>query len=97
MPPANQPNDNKKDEDTNKDTTAEGGDKYTGDDTVVGDSDRLGGEESLAPPPTPFVQYGGRGEVAGDGFRRSGPFREKYQCPSKRFSNLVAIPYTRVG
>lgn len=80
-----------------KDTTAEGGDVYTGDGTVVGDSDRLGGEESLAPPPAPFVQYGGLTGQTGDGMRRPGPFREKYQCPSARFANLVAIPFMRVG
>lgn len=88
---------NKNDENRPKDTAAEAGESYTGDGTVVGDSNRLGGEESLAPPPAPFVQYGGPTEQTGDGMRRPGPFREKYQCPSARFSNLVAIPFMRVG
>lgn len=87
--------DNKKDQKDEKAT--EGGTAYTGDGMVVGDNDRLGGEESLAPPPAPFVQYGGPTEVAGDGYRRIGTFREKYQCPSTRFRNLVSIPYQRVG
>ena len=88
-------NDNKKDQEDEKAT--EGGTAYTGDGMVVGDSDRLGGEESLAPPPAPFVQYGGPTEAAGDGYRRIGSFREKYQCVSSRFRNLVSIPYQRVG
>ena len=78
-------------------TTREGAVQYTGDGTVVGANDRLGGEESLAPPPAPFVQYGGPTEQSGDGLRRPGPFRAKYGLRSATFSNLTAIPYTRVG
>ena len=89
--------DNKKDEAVAKDTTATTSVEYTGDGTVVGDSNRLGGEESLAPPPAPFVQYGGPTEQTGDGMRRPGPFRAKYQLPYARFANLVAIPYARFG
>lgn len=88
-------NNNKKDQEDEKAT--EGGTAYAGDGMVVADNDRLGGEESLAPPPTPFVQYGGSTEVSGDGYRRVGSFREKYQCPSSRFRNLVSIPYQRIG
>lgn len=88
---------NKNDEAGPKETTGEAGETYVGDDTVVGDANRLGGEESLAAPPEPFVQYGGASPQTGDGMRRPGPFREKYQCPSMRFANLVAIPFRRVG
>lgn len=88
---------NKNDATGAKESTAEAGEVYTGDGTVVGDADRLGGEESLAAPPAPFVQYGGASPQTGDGMRRPGPFREKYQCPSMRFANLVAIPFRRVG
>lgn len=88
---------NKKDEEKPKDTTAEDGVQYVGDGTVVGDNDRMGGEESLAPPPRPFVQYGGPTEASGSGMRYPGPFRAKYQLASQRFSNLLSIPYRRVG
>lgn len=86
---------NKKDEP--RETTAENGVQYTGDGTVVGANDRVSGEESLAPPPAPFIQYGGPTEQSGDGFRRPGAFRAKYGLQSAFFSNLTAIPYTRVG
>ena len=91
------PEENKKDDQAPKDTTAEDGVQYVGDGTVVGDNDRLGGEESLAPPPKEFVQYGGPSQIPGSGLRSPGPFRAKYQLASQRFSNLISIPYRRVG
>lgn len=94
---AEQSDQNKNDETRPKESTTEAGEVYTGDGAVVGDADRFGGEESLAAPPATFVQYGGTTPQTGDGLRRPGPFREKYQCPSTRFTNLVAIPFTRVG
>lgn len=93
------PRDNNKNEDdeTPKTTTGEAGDNYESDGAVVADSDRYNGEESLAPPPPPFVPYGGVSEHTGDGFRRPGAFRDKYQCPTMKFSNITAIPFTRFG
>lgn len=91
------PDDNKNDDETTKQNTTEAGDNYESDGAVVADSDRLGGEESLAPPPPPFVPYGGASEHTGDGFRRPGAFRDKYQCPTMKFSNITAIPFTRFG
>lgn len=88
---------NNDDESPRKESADEAGGIYTSDGAVVGDNDRLGGEESLAPPPAPFVQYGGATENTGSGLRSPGPFRQKYQCPSMRFSNLIAMPFIRFG
>ena len=87
----------KEDNGASKNTTREQGVEYTSDGAVVGDSDRLNGEEALAPPPPPFVQYGGPTEESGDGFRRPGSFRAKFGCRSALFSNMTAIPFRRVG
>ena len=96
MAPTSTDEDKKDDSSQSKGNTAESAVSYTGDDTVVGDNNRVGGEESLAQEPPQFIQYGGEGQV-GDGLRHPGWFRTTFGCKSANRNNLVSIPYRRVG
>ena len=99
MPDANKNEEQEKTESATaaKPAVSEAGDKYTGDGTVVGINDNVGGEEPLVDAPEDFVQYGGKTEITGDGLRKPGSFRMQFRAPFAHFRNLVAIPFVRFG
>lgn len=95
MTPAREEDENKKDEEQGEGATAEKGPEYVSDGNVLGANDRVEGEESLAPPPAPFVQYGGPTEERGDGYKRPGSFRMQFGCRTALFQPITAMPFSR--